>query len=789
MENSYGFRYNRSTMKDFAGATPPPPAEGAGRVAGRVPADHTGPIPSKQPSGPQKFGTFSGVFTPSILTILGVVMYMRLGWVTGQAGLFNTMVIIVVAHLISLATGLSVSSISTNRTVGTGGAYFMISRALGAPTGAAIGLPLFFAQSLSVTFYIVGFVESVQQLLPWIPSTLVATVINVLLTLISLKSTDLALKVQYFVMGGIVISLVSFFTGTTDTFPRPVEWTNPTGAAFGDVFAVFFPAVTGIMAGVSMSGDLQNPRKSIPRGTLLAIAVGFVVYMAVPVWLAFNFSNGDLIEKTDAVFLTASIPALIYVGVWGATLSSALGSILTAPRTLQALAMDGLAPAILARGYGVNNEPRGGIILTFVLAQVGIFLGSLDAIAPVLTMFFLSTYGLTNLASGLERWASSPSFRPTFRTPVWVSLTTAVACFYVMSIIDMVAMAAAIGFSLMIFFLVQRRNLDTTYGDARHGIWAALVRAALQRLRRADFHPQNWRPNLIILGGNPRKRPHLLHLGNCIVQDRGVVTYFHLVEGCVQELASTRKSLMENFDPVIADKFPNVFYRVDIVPEIYRGTVQTAQSYGLGSFETNSVMVGWPKKPERANNYVNMLRDLATLDRSLLLVSHNQDKGFGTGQQIHVWWGGLRGNGGLMLLIAFLITAHHQWRGANITLLTITENEEKQSAGERKLKKLLQSARIGAHTRVIRRDGQSLAHIMHRESASADLAIVGFALPKPDRDPTAFHQRMNEIVEGLPTTLLVHSARNFDSNPVLFDELDEPTGTTTETAAATTDAT
>ncbi|MDH5492434.1 MAG: hypothetical protein OEY14_10820, partial [Myxococcales bacterium] len=208
--------------------------------------------------GEGRFGTFAGVFTPSILTILGVVMYLLMGKVTGQAGLATMIVIVVVAHLISIATGLSISSIATNRTVGAGGAYYMISRSLGAPAGAAIGIPLFFAQGLSVTFYIVGFTQSLLPLLPEFMSTgfgpmAISTMINILLTGISLKSADLAIKTQYVVMVLIVISLVSFFGGTTAEFPREIEWTNPDGPPFGDLFATFFPAVTGIMAGVSMS--------------------------------------------------------------------------------------------------------------------------------------------------------------------------------------------------------------------------------------------------------------------------------------------------------------------------------------------------------------------------------------------------------------------------------------------------------------------------------------------------------------------------------------------------------
>ena len=606
----------------------------------------------------KRFGTFSGVFTPSILTILGVVMYLRLGRVTGEAGLGFALAIVVVSHLISLATGLSVASIATNRTVGAGGAYFMISRALGAPAGASIGIPLFFAQSLSVTFYIVGFAESVRTgalAVVGDPSAgglaeivytvthpaIIGTATNVGLTAISIKSADLALKTQYVVMVAIIASLVSFFVGMTPDYPTTIEWSNPERSqSLAEIFAIFFPAVTGIMAGVSMSGDLKDPRKSIPRGTLAAIAVGFVVYMAFPIWLALNYDNATLTSNTEAVFDLAMVPALIYVGVWGATLSSALGSILTAPRTLQALAKDGLAPRLFGQGYGKGQEPVAGLVLTFVLSQVGIFLGSLDLIAPVLTMFFLATYGVTNIACGLQKWAASPSFRPRFRVAAPISLGGGLACFYVMSIIDLPAMVVALLLCAAIYLVAQRRALGTTYGDARHGIWAALVRSALQRLRRAEFHPQNWRPNLVVFGGNPKKRTYLLRLGNAIVQDRGIITYFHLLKGKIIDLADTRKDLFRSYEPDVAERFPNVFYRVDIAGDIYRGACQIAQSYGVGNFEANTVMLGWPRKIERSEAYVQMLRDLVALDKSLLLVRFDEGRELGQQKQIHVWWGG-----------------------------------------------------------------------------------------------------------------------------------------------------
>ena len=726
--------------------------------------------PATTGSAPNAFGTFAGVFTPSILTILGVVMYLRLGWVVGNAGLGGTLIVVGVSHLITLATGLSISSVATNRTVGAGGAYYIISRSLGAPTGAAIGIPLFFGQALSVTFYIIGFTESLAMLIPGLPQVHVSSVICVVLTLISLKSARLAIKTQYFVMAAIGLSLLSFFGGRVAAPPVEIAWWNPDGRSLTEVFAVFFPAVTGIMAGVGMSGDLKDPRKSLPRGTMMAIGVGLLVYIAFPAWLAVNASSATLVNAPRVVWDIAYFPALIYVGVWGATLSSALGSILTAPRTLQALAYDGLAPRFLARGGGATNEPRVATVLTFLLAQTGIMLGNLDAIAPVLTMFFLVTYGFINLACGLERWAASPSFRPDFTVPAAISLLGALACLYVMSIINMLAMFGATAVCFTIYAMAQRRALGTTYGDARHGIWAAIVRSALYKLRGAEFHALNWRPNVIVMGGDHEKRPHLLQLGSILVQDRGIITYFQLIKGRPEDLAGQRRSMQRLLDDELEQRFPHVFCRVDVVDDVYRGVVQVAQSYGVGSFEANTVMLGWQRRQDRRAEYLDMLRDLVQFDRSLLIVNYNSELKFGARRSIHIWWGGLQGNGGLMLLLAFLITAYHQWRDAEVTLLTVVSTEQERARAEAGIERVLANARVAARPRVILREGREIHDIMHAESGGADLAIIGLGLPPRDAAPEPFFERMDRMLEGMPTTVLVYSARNFRGEPVLFDQ-------------------
>jgi solute carrier family 12 sodium/potassium/chloride transporter 2 len=731
------------------------------------------PQPHSAASG-GRFNWFSGVFTPSILTVLGVVMYLRLGWTTGQAGLGMMLIIVVITHLITGATALSISSIATNRTVGTGGAYFMISRSLGPSVGSAVGIPLFLAQALSVTFYVVGFAEAVHQLLPGIPAVLIGTVTNIVVLGLAYWNAELAIRAQYFVMAAIGLSLLSFFTGTTGDFPAGIEWFNDDGASFVKIFAIFFPAATGIMAGVSLSGDLQSPRRDIPRGIMLVVATSFVVYVAFPIWLSLNFSNDELINNLDAVFVGASIPALIYLGVFGATLSSAIGSILSAPRTLQALATDGHVPRFFARGYGRDNEPRMGTMLTFVLAQVGVFVGSLDLIAPVLTMFFLATYGAINLASGLETWAANPSFRPTFKVPAVVSLVAAAACFYVMSIINLPAMLLAALILVGLFAFTQRRTLDSAFGDARHGIWSALVLAGLRNVRLSKEHPVNWRPNLVVMGGDVAERHHLLEIGSALVQSRGLVTYVHLLDGEVEERAEERRVLNELYQDQLAARYPNVFYRAEVVGDIYKGAVTAAQTYGIGNFQANAVMLGWPKTDDRIGGYMRMLRDLHLLERTILLVREAPTGITPTLRgNIHVWWTGATANGSLMLLLAHLVTQHADWSGSRVTVLTAVDHADEVVDASIKIRTLLEAARIDADIDVVLTAGRPLYQVFAEESGRADLVFLGFLLPTDLRHSDGFYRRMAHITSGLPRTVLVSSARGHDFESIVFDDTKE----------------
>ena len=302
-----------------------------------------------------KLGTFLGVFTPTILTIIGVILYLRLGWLVGHMGLYQVILIVILANAITLITTLSFSSVATNTRVGVGGAYYIISRSLGLEIGGAIGLPLFLSQTFSVTLYAYGLAESIRFVWPDVPIRESVFFIVLFVGGLSIPGARFALKAQIPIMIGIAVSILALAAGAIHhSWGTPLPLIPPTkDLPFWSGFAIFFPAVTGVMAGLGLSGDLRDPGRAIPRGAIAAVLTGFVVYLAVPFVLIFGASQSDLKGDTLVWLKIAPLgPWLILPGLWGAIFSSAVGSMLGAPRTLQALAMDRLAPGFFGRRTG-----------------------------------------------------------------------------------------------------------------------------------------------------------------------------------------------------------------------------------------------------------------------------------------------------------------------------------------------------------------------------------------------------------------------------------------------------
>lgn len=710
------------------------------------------------------------MFTPSILTILGVIMYLRFGWVVGNVGLGGTLVIVTLSTAITFLTSLSIAAIATDQRVRIGGAYYMISRSLGIEVGGAIGIPLFLAQGLSVALYTVGFAESVAAVFPFLNEKAIGLATTVGVAALALTSARTAIRAQYIIMGAIALSLLSLLFGSPieNTGPEMMAQAAHTPEGFWVVFAVFFPAVTGIMAGVNMSGDLENPGRSIPTGTFLAIGVGYLVYMTVPILLVRRAEAGALISDPLVMERMALWGPAILLGVWGATLSSAVGSILGAPRVLQALAKDGILPKRfhwIGVGSGPEDTPRAGTLVTLGLALVAVWFGNLNVIAPVLTMFFLTTYGMLNVSAGIEKFLQSPSFRPLFKVHWSLSLLGAAGCFFVMFLINPTATIVAIVFVVAILFWLERRGLVAAWGDVRMGIWMALTRAGLMRLKQ-HVDPRNWRPHLLVLSGAPMRRWHLVELAASFTHGRGILTVATVL-GSKSVTLKRKETLERRIQDFLSKRGVGALVRVVSAPDPFLGSEQLVETYGLGSLVPNTVLLGDTKEGHHRAAYCQMVEKIYGSKRNVLIVRDDETAGFGERRVIDIWWGGLQANGALMLILAYLLQSGLKWQDARVRLKMVVPDDEAALEARKNLKSMAEKTRTGAEPHVLASNGRPFFEILHESSKDADLVFMGIASPAPG-EFEEYYSQLSKRTEGLPSTVFVLAAEEIAFREVLL---------------------
>jgi amino acid transporter len=697
-------------------------------------------------------------------------MYLRFGWVVGNVGLLGTFAIVTLATSITFLTAFSIAAIATDQRIRAGGAYYMISRSLGIEPGGAIGIPLFFAQGLSVALYTVGFAESVSRAFPVLDEKAVGLATTVAVALLAITSARVAIRAQYFIMGAIGLSILSLlFGGAAESTAGELAYqTTYQREGFWTVFAVFFPAVTGIMAGVNMSGDLKDPSKAIPRGTFAAIGVGYLIYMTIPVVLHFRAETGALLLDPLVMRRMAVWGDAILVGVWGATLSSAVGSILGAPRVLQALARDGILPRSLSwlgTGSGEDDNPRAGTLATMGLALVAVWFGNLNVIAPILTMFFLTTYGVLNVSAGIEKLLKSPSFRPSFSVHWSVSLLGAVGCAGVMFLINPAATIVAGALVLSIFLWLQRRGMEAAWGDVRMGIWLALIQAGLSRLQR-PVDPRNWRPHLLVLTGAPTRRWHLVELASAFTHNRGILT-IATVLGSGSVSMERRRGLETGIHDFLRKRGIQALVRVVSAPDPFSGSEQLVEAYGLGNLVPNTVLLGDTKEEAHQTPYCRMVERFYRARRNVLIVRDSEDRDFGARKLIDIWWGGLQGNGALMLILAYLLQSGLQWRGARVRLKMVVPTVDAVQHAQQNLSAMAERTRTGAETYVLPAEGRPFFDLVRESSHDADLVFMGIA--RPDRGGfQSYYAQLREKTEGLPSTVFVLAAEEIVFREVLF---------------------
>jgi solute carrier family 12 sodium/potassium/chloride transporter 2 len=714
----------------------------------------------------KKFGSFAGVFTPSILTILGVIMYLRMGWVVGNAGLFGSLIIVIIAHVISVSTGLSVSSIATDKKVGPGGIYYILSRSMGIPIGGAIGIALYTGTALSIALYLIGFAESFNAYFG-LPTDinglrLSGSVALLVLTIIALISTSIAIKTQLFIFIAIIVSLVSIFLGSTEYMPETVKLVSDENSVpLEVVFAIFFPAVTGFTAGIAMSGDLKDPKKSIPAGTIAAIAVGFFVYIALIIFLSFYIDSETLKTDYNILMKIALYTPAVIAGIWGATLSSALGGILGGPRILQAMSVDNITPKIFEKGKGKNNEPVNALFLVFIIALLGVLIGELDVVARIVSMFYLSAYGFINLSFFLESWAN-PDFQPTFKIKKWIGLIGFAACFGVMFKLDVLAMFASIAIILGIYVWLQRKQIVLMTGDVWLSVWKKIVANGLQKIESKPTETSNhWNPNIILFSGESEHRRHLVELGKTLAGRAGIVTNFKLL------LDKTNNSPMPKSDQIVKEEYfekIGVFARQIKVNNIYKGIEDIASIFGFSGVDPNTIMMGWPKGLENSEEYSEMTQKLLILDYNLLYLDFDRQTKFGNYQTIDLWWRETDSkNAEMMLNIARFIIQSPKWSKTTIRVLFVNNSNVDSEIIKNNILNLVEDIRVKVEIKIINNAVEQIPfyELISEHSKTTDLTLLG--IPNFDiKKQAKFVIKTNHLFESIGSTLMVKASKNFN---------------------------
>ncbi len=748
----------------------------------------------KEENTQYKLGMFPGVFTPSILTILGIILFLRMGYTTGHAGLLGGLALVTIASLVSILTTASLSAIATNISVKGGGAYFLISRTLGVQFGGAIGLVLFLAQSVSIAFYCIGFGEATAALLPdvhYLSPQTIAMASLIFLFFLAWMGADLATKFQYVVMVLLVMALTSFFIGSVvkwETSQLISNLSAPKGALpFWVLFAIFFPAVTGFTQGVNMSGDLKDPGRAIPYGTFLAVFLSTIIYYAVVILFSGSMPNEVLVADYDAMKKVSIFPALIHAGVISATLSSAMASFLGSPRILQSIAKDKIFGFLdpFAKGVGTADNPRRGVLLSLLIAAATIGLGQLNLIASVVSMFFLISYALINYATFYESRTASPSFRPRFRwyTP-WMSLTGFVICSGAILAIDIRSGIMAVAILMAVYQYLKQKKTPARWADSRRSNYIQRAKENLISAALEPEHDRDWRPIILAFTNNPNRMKSILKFSGWLEGRAGMTAAIRLIRGKGLKIKARQEEVFQELTADIWKMNSKAYPLVVSVSSISKALPAIVQSFGIGPIKANTALINWMDELGKGlpgigqSRYAQNLRITYRQGLNLVILNadnHKWDRISNRSlkeQCIDVWWNN-DATSRLMLLLAYLITRKKIWSKARLRVLSC-ESVENGDDVNVELDKLLDDFRIKAEPVIVPdQDTQTIIDM----SSKSSLVL----LPCRIRENMVLDAQggsMLKLLPYLPMTAMVMAAQDIDL------EADPDTGIQGELAMA-----
>jgi K-Cl cotransporter len=743
-----------------------------------------------------KFGWLEGVLMRCLLNIWGVMLFLRLSWVIGQAGFVQGLLIISLANSVTAVTAISMSAVATNGQIASGGVYYMISRALGPEFGGAIGLMFTIANSISVATYTIGFCDNILDLvfdlapdfkgiIPYDEDCktdcrlndlrILGTPVIVCILCLAIIGMDWVTRVQKLLLVTLLVAQIDMLAGSlvqdgnlyvTDKDQRYAQgftsWSMKTlttnwdanydsgdkkEQTFMSVFGVFFTAVTGIVAGANLSGDLKDPSSAIPKGTLIAIGLTYCSYMFYGIMVAFTYlptASGDLEEYygissnmlnfencTKEAELIRGKPCefgaaidqkvmiyisytgyLVYFGCYAATLSSAIASLVGAPRVLQAVGRDKIYPKIefFAKGHGANNDPFRGYILVFVIAFGCLMIGKLNTIGSLASNFFLAAYALMNLSVFHSSMTKSPGWRPTFRfyNP-WVSLIGSIGCVCLMFAMDWQLALATVGIIGLLYALMVYLRPDANWGSSAEALTFLNALNNTYSLNEVQDHVKTYRPKILLLSGNPAHRQPLVDFANLLTKKISLLICAHIIQKDEVQNVDHLKNTVETW---LKNHNIKSFYTVVESDSFISGVKYCTSLTGLGKLSPNMVMMGFQTKKndlQAIEEYVEVLKMLFRKKMSVGILRMKDGLTFSSipetivGQTevfqakrstgfIDVWW--IYDDGGLTLLLPYILQTRKRFKNCKLRIFSLSHKAESLDKDTLNLANLLAKFRI-----------------------------------------------------------------------------------------------
>ena len=696
------------------------------------------------------FGT-TPVFLASISTILGAILFLRFGYAVSNAGLIGTILLVLIAHLITIPSALAISEIATNMRVEGGGEYYIISRSFGKIIGGSIGISLYFARAISVAFYMVAFADAfrpINQYLMtkygiWIDLRIISLLFFGLITWIQLwKGANMGVNILWGVFLILIASIILFLFGKAlpGTVPVPLTFKIKGADPMFKVFAIIFPAFTGMAAGVGLSGDLKKPERSIPIGILSATITGMFIYILVAIKLHSSAPMSLLASDPLVMSKIALWGPIIPLGLAAATISSAISSSIVAPRILQALGNDNVLPGkkinrFFAKGKGKVNEPVNATAFTVLLVILFILPGSLDFIAQLITMFFIITYGILCWISFLEHMAANPSFRPVFHTKWYISLIGGIMSIIVIFQIQPIYATLAILLMFIIYRLILYSHKDENeLSTLSQGLIFQITRwlKIISQRNSKKLKPYGWRPSVIAVSKDTFERISIVDLLRWISYRHGFGTLVHFIQGMLnKETAEKAVEIKGELVKLVEKGGAGIYVDTIVSPSKKSAVAQIVQLSGVSGLDNNTLLLEFPKEdPSKIDDVIDAAK-FALSVRFNILILRSSSRHFGYKSRMDIWITDKKyRNSNLLILLAYIIKGHPDWREAQINIfVAFPESEIDENVTN--LKKIIESGRLPISFKNIRPvsfnpQKQTIESVVEEYSETSDLVIIGF---------------------------------------------------------------